>query len=113
MEEDSCKNVWRKFEAGHKKSSVGFILFIIIVLKTTNMYGDLIYYYYFTKLTFFSDCAHEKAEIIDLKKLAIFVWHVDWTVYLELQSNISHFDSAFDSPLQELSSVITKSRSPS
>ena len=42
------------------KSRVGFISFIIFVLKTMSMCFDL-------------TCAHEKAEITDLKKLTIFV----------------------------------------
>ena len=35
-----------KFEAGHEKSRLAFISFIIFILKTTSMYFDLIYYYY-------------------------------------------------------------------
>ena len=34
-------------EAGPPKSRVGFISFIIFVLKTTSLYFDLIYYYYY------------------------------------------------------------------
>ena len=54
--------MFKKIEAGYGKIRVGFISFIIFVLKTTSMYFDLTYYYY-TKLTFFSGCAQEKAEM--------------------------------------------------
>ena len=37
-------------EAGSPKSRVGFISFIIFVLKTTSLYFDLIYYYYYLLL---------------------------------------------------------------
>ena len=38
MEKDSFKTCSRKFEAGHEKSRVGFISFIIFFLKTTSKY---------------------------------------------------------------------------
>ena len=53
MEKDSCKNVQKKFKAGHDKSRVSFISFVIFVLKTTSMYFDLTYYYYTNLYVFF------------------------------------------------------------
>ena len=48
MENSSCKNVENvfKFEAGHEKSRIASISFIIFILKTTSIYFDLTCYYY-------------------------------------------------------------------
>ena len=63
MEKDGCKNIQENWKLVMKK--VGFISFIIFVLKTTSMYFDLTYYYYgYTKLNFFFGCAYEKAEML-------------------------------------------------
>ena len=40
-------------------------------MKTTTYFDLTSYYYYTKKLTFLFNCAHEKAEIIDLKKITI------------------------------------------
>ena len=65
---------------------VGFISFIIFILKATSMYFYLTYHYYHIKLTFFSTCTLKKAEIIDLKKLTIFVLQVDQVAYNGFQT---------------------------
>ena len=54
MKKDSCKNVQENLKLIIKKNRVGFISFIILVLKTTSMHFGLIYYCYYTKLTFSS-----------------------------------------------------------
>ena len=85
------------------KSRVDFISFINFVLKTTSMYFDVTFYYYYAKLTFFSGCAHEKSEVINWSQKIDHFCLKCWPSCLSWTSYISHFNSASDSPLQELS----------
>ena len=40
MKKDNCKDVKENFTLAIQKTGVGFILFIMFVLKTTNIYFD-------------------------------------------------------------------------
>ena len=68
---ENFQNLQENLNLAMKKVGQALFHFIIFVLKTTSMYFDVTYYYYYyyyyyIKPNFFTGCALEEVEIIDL-----------------------------------------------